>query len=187
MEALIGFLKLEDPTSKLGGGLRGGSLRGSGNKSKNKNPLSDSGSRRKKSERSRQASSSWHSGGSDASAGLSNSFTSLKDSAGKLSKLLVSSNHTIMIIVNLFASHMNIICPADTCFPRSMVSKVDPKQHNADPVKVTKQALDFIFFPYVSIFILVISQLNSYSHIICRAGTFIHYLVPLSFFCSHII
>eukprot|EP00571_Detonula_confervacea_P009854 CAMPEP_0172301438 /NCGR_PEP_ID=MMETSP1058-20130122/3326_1 /TAXON_ID=83371 /ORGANISM="Detonula confervacea, Strain CCMP 353" /LENGTH=716 /DNA_ID=CAMNT_0013011551 /DNA_START=78 /DNA_END=2228 /DNA_ORIENTATION=+ len=76
MEALIGFLKLEDPSLKTGGSIRGGSLRGSGKKRQSPN---ESGLRRSRQNRASNASS----------GGLSSSFTlSLKDSAGKLSKLL---------------------------------------------------------------------------------------------------
>mmetsp|Transcript_5429 Transcript_5429/g.13589 ORF Transcript_5429/g.13589 Transcript_5429/m.13589 type:complete len:737 (-) Transcript_5429:63-2273(-) len=105
MEALARFLKLEDPTAKMGVGLRGGSLRGSGKK-----PSTNENGNRK----ARQTSMSWQSG-ERGDGGLSSSITSsFKDSAEKLSKLLV-----------------------------------DPKQNSADPAKVTKLALEFIFFPFV--------------------------------------
>ena len=80
MEALARFLKLEDPTAKMGGGLRGGSLRGSGKK-----PSTNENGNRK----ARQTSMSWQSG-ERGDGGLSSSITSsFKDSAEKLSKLLV--------------------------------------------------------------------------------------------------
>mmetsp|Transcript_37338 Transcript_37338/g.78759 ORF Transcript_37338/g.78759 Transcript_37338/m.78759 type:complete len:757 (-) Transcript_37338:187-2457(-) len=111
MEALVGFLKLEDPASKVGGGgMRGGSLRGSGKKGQKGSALSESSVRR----RNRAASGSWQSG--DSGPGLSSSLTSsLTNSAGKLSKLLLN----------------------------------DPVQNTIDPVKVTRKALNFIFFPYI--------------------------------------
>mmetsp|Transcript_56541 Transcript_56541/g.120084 ORF Transcript_56541/g.120084 Transcript_56541/m.120084 type:complete len:732 (+) Transcript_56541:26-2221(+) len=111
MESLVGFLKLEDPSSKIGGGMRGGSLRASGKKGR-KSALSESGVRRGRS----GTSSSWQSGESNATddGGLSSSFSSTFKSAGKLSKLLT-----------------------------------DPIQNTVDPAKITRKALNFIFFPYV--------------------------------------
>ena len=90
MEALIGFLKLEDPSSKMGGGIRGGSLRGSGKKGRIAS-ISETGVRRNRKIGSREKTASWQSGdtNADGDGGLSSSFTSFKDSAGMLSKLLV--------------------------------------------------------------------------------------------------
>lgn len=119
MEALVGFLGLEDPSlssTKLGG-IRGGSLRGSsggkkggsgngsgsgsGNAGGGRRGAGENGGRR----RGGRLTASWNSlqgspssgeGGaapavSGAVGGLSSSFTSLfKDSAGKLTKPLVS-------------------------------------------------------------------------------------------------
>ncbi|KAL7554417.1 hypothetical protein ACHAWF_017854 [Thalassiosira exigua] len=101
MEALVRFLKLEDPMSKAskgGAGVPRGNLRSS--------------------VRSRKTFQSWNQGTSSdtsVSSGLSSSLTSsIKGSAGMLTKLLT-----------------------------------EPKQQIVDPVKMTKNAIDFIFFPYV--------------------------------------
>jgi len=92
MEALVGFLNLEDPSSKLGGGMRGGSLQGGGAKG-GKSALSESGVGVRRG-RLTGNTSSWQSGDSATvgeSGGLSSSLTSTLKSAGKLSKLLVRS------------------------------------------------------------------------------------------------
>ncbi len=95
MEALIGFLKLQDPASKSGGGMRGGSLRGSGNSEKSKFGGSGRGGGKLggRGRRRSTTASSWQAGEaalSGSGTSLSSSITSsFKDSAGKLSKLLV--------------------------------------------------------------------------------------------------
>jgi len=101
MEALVGFLKLEDPSSKVGGGMRGGSRRRSGNKKGKRSTLGDSSVLRG-GRKAGNMSCSWQSGDPNASfdgGGLSSSLTLTLKSAGKLSKLLVS-----------IARFLNIIC-----------------------------------------------------------------------------
>ena len=108
MEALINFLKLEDPSSKAksGGGIRGGSMRQNNDLSNSfTGKSSRGGGGRRGSRRATTATSivggtsgSWQSGDTNSpgsTGGLGASITSsfklgLGDSAGKLTKLLVS-------------------------------------------------------------------------------------------------
>ncbi|KAL7536227.1 hypothetical protein ACHAXR_007003 [Thalassiosira sp. AJA248-18] len=149
MEALVGFLKLEDPSMKIGVGIRGGSMRGSGKAKENGT------GRRVGSRQSRQMSGSWQ--GPDTASpstngGLSSSFTSLKDSAGKLSKLLVSRHMCFPAVRYLYSYSMEIehglFSYLTFLFIFALCFKTDPKP-SVDPVKVTKLALDFLFFPFV--------------------------------------
>ena len=107
MEALINFLKLEDPFSKAksGGGIRGGSMRQNNDLSNSfTGKSSRGGGGRRGNRRATTATSiggtsgSWQSGEANSpgsTGGLGASITSsfklgLGDSAGKLTKLLVS-------------------------------------------------------------------------------------------------
>ena len=107
MEALINFLKLEDPSSKAksGGGIRGGSMRQNNDLSNSfTGKSSRGGGGRRGNRRATTATSiggtsgSWQSGDTNSpgsTGGLGASITSsfklgLGDSAGKLTKLLVS-------------------------------------------------------------------------------------------------
>ena len=107
MEALINFLKLEHPSSKAksGGGIRGGSMRQNNDLSNSfTGKSSRGGGGRRGNRRATTATSiggtsgSWQSGEANSpgsTGGLGASITSsfklgLGDSAGKLTKLLVS-------------------------------------------------------------------------------------------------
>ena len=95
MEALIGFLKLEDPYLKKAsvvGGMRGGSLRGSG-KNDRKRRGSNASSLRGSITTSSKSGTSSNMRASDTTMenSLRSSLTSsFNNSAGKISKLLVS-------------------------------------------------------------------------------------------------
>lgn len=93
MNALVRFLNLEDPSTKLVVGLRGGSLRGSGSKgnlrqSMNGSSLSSSTGGRRQRKNSPTA----------RDGGLSSSFTAMLNGAG-IANLLVSGSPIGHIIV----------------------------------------------------------------------------------------